>query len=230
MNTYTQPSGIKVKCKGQIKRKLLGILMLCLLSVSLYGCGDKKEESSVAEGSGVHSSGASETESQERLIPESKLSYQVRIGDADYEFPLSFETFTEDGWQYEGDGERALSPEEYDDSGVMRQGELAIQGIVMNRGTDAQPLRACDVVGLIIRKDALEAAGNPEIRLADDFDCFAAGPEEVLSEFGTADYDETLENGDRIIEFVYDTYQVYSFTFDKEGRLSQLEIQHMGKE
>lgn len=207
--------------------------IVCILSVFLLviitcfvGCQDNSDDVSGTESSVEMGDGGQD--GTDILVSDNKLSLEVQIGTDVYAFPMKYETFLSYGWVYEGDDTVEIEPNDYLEVTGLKKDDLNMQIAVINLNEEKKSITECYVGGITLKATALLNAEDIKIYLPRGFECFSATANEVRAEYGTPDYDETLEDGSVLIEYEYGATQVIRFQFDEgDSLLSELEIKNM---
>lgn len=87
-------------------------------------------------------------------------SFQIRLDDEVYAFPMSYADFVAKGWEYQGDASTEISPNSYSSSERFQKGELTVYGSIINLGINTVPISDCMIGGFSL--DSFQFTDAPD--------------------------------------------------------------------
>lgn len=179
------------------------------------------EDVSTEEGA----SEADETASAE--LSDDLYSFQVKLNDVLYQFPMTYAEFTAMGWEYQDDETFEVAPYEYTPSAEFKNGALEIYATVINLGINTVPISECLVGGIDIDQYNIEDAPDTTIEFPGGILYGKATMDDVKAAYGepTRVYEGDLYTN---LTYEYDYDQSFDFYIDAEtGVLNQFEMENL---
>ena len=147
----------------------LMILMAAGVLWMLPGCRDQKQEIPISTVSQSTEDDDPEDTMQEQLPGEGIPVYEVELPDELYDFeyavwgvsyqlPMTYESFTANGWSYDGDEQEMVSAQSYLAGEIFTAKDCAVTVDIMNPEASELPVSQCYVAGFHV--DAGEDSGK----------------------------------------------------------------------
>lgn len=203
-----------------MRKKILFCLLagtLSLSSVSL--CGAEAETETETASEAVSETGASE-------LSDDLYSFQVKINDQIYQFPMSYADFTAMGWNYQDDETEEMAPNQYTPSAVFKNGDLKAYVSVVNLGINTLPISECLIGGIDIDQYQMEDAPDTTVEFPCGIVYGTATLDDVKAAYGepSSVYEGSLYTN---LSYEYDYKQSVDFYIDLEtGVLNQFEVEN----
>lgn len=160
-------------------------------------------------------------------LSDNLFDFQIQIGEAVYQFPMSYEEFLSYGWELDGDrsdAEMELSPNQYDLVYFKKDG-LECMTYVVNLGMNSQKIGECLVGGLEISNFDWEVQPG-QIYLAAGIERGVSTQEEIEAAYGTP---TNVYDGDMYTSLTYekDSYcEVELYVYKESGVLEDIDMRN----
>lgn len=211
----------------------LFIIVLCIMMV---GCSKKNkpvtnenveekvtdtvENDTQSEDDEVSSSeGDSSTEekSTNANLSDDLYSFQVELNGMVYQFPMSFNDLTANGWKYDGDTSLKLEPNQYTSEQFSNEDGLKIYADLINLGENTEPFDGCQIGGFSVDNFLV---GDQEISLTlpKGIQYGKANMQDVISAYGdpTKKYEGSMYTS---LTYEYASYQDIDLKIDIETKV-----------
>lgn len=213
------------------------LVVLMILCILLGGCSTKKNKKEQDEDDDVAmeaSGDLGEEDSSEEKQNESKkienkelsddvYSFQIKVDDMVYQFPMTYKDFVALGWTYKDDDSEKLDPNQYTVGEVFTKGDLTIYANIFNFSINSEPISNC-LIGGISFDDYLIKKDEATILLPGGIQYGVATIKDIKAAYG----DPTdIYEGTYYTELTYtkDSYQDIKLQVDKESNcLSSVDI------
>ena len=145
----------------------LMILMAAGVLWMLPGCRDQKQEIPISTVSQSTEDDDPEDTMQEQLPGEGIPVYEVELPDELYDFeyavwgvsyqlPMTYESFTANGWSYDGDEQEMVSAQSYLEGEVFTAEDCAVTVDIMNPEASELPVSQCYIAGFHVDAETEE--------------------------------------------------------------------------
>ena len=194
-----------------MKKKALSWLIICALVLSL----------------GTVCALAQEEEEQAPALSDDIYSFQLMLDGELYTFPMSYEDFTAMGWEYQGDENEQLSPNQYTVAETFAKDGLEIYVTLANLGINTASYAQCAVGGISIDPYQFKEAPDTQLTLPGGIVYGVSTAEDIQAAYGTAT--DSYE-GDMYTKLTYehDYYQDWDLSVYKEsGVLEEVEVRNL---
>lgn len=215
----------------------LMILMAAGVLWMLPGCRDQKQEIPISTVSQSTEDDDPEDTMQEQLPGEGIPVYEVELPDELYDFeyavwgvsyqlPMTYESFTANGWSYDGDEQEMVSAQSYLEGEVFTAEDCAVTVDIMNPEASELPVSQCYVAGFHV--DAGEDSGKGVyVNLPGNIVFQKSVAEEVIQVYG-APKDRYEQEQYLFLTYEFGLNRSVQFGFDNEtGLLMRLDLQNL---
>lgn len=183
------------------------VYLLLLASVLIFsGCG-KKEVTTVETKEVVETTKETQKETKKETQKESETlketetqketkeasatelsddvySFQAKLDDVVYTFPMSYSDFKAAGFEYEGDESQEFKPNAYTSDSFFIDGKR-IYAYIINMGVDVKPLSECQISGVYADKSLVDRSGM-KIELPKGIKLGESTKADVIAAYGEA--------------------------------------------
>lgn len=218
-----------------MNKKLLTFLLAGTFALSSVSLCAAEAESELATEAAAETADAEETETTETAseadgegeLSDDLYSFQLKLNDVLYQFPMTYAEFTAMGWEYQDDETFEVAPNEYTPSAEFKNGDLEIYATVINLGINTVPISECLVGGIDIDQYNIEDAPDTTIEFPGGILYGEATLDDVKAAYGepTRVYEGDLYTN---LTYEYDYDQSFDFYIDAEtGVLNQFEVENL---
>ena len=208
-----------------MKRKLIYCLMAvlcCSTAVPVMAAPNMKLAVTQTE-----AETKAETDIKKPELSDDLYSFEVKIDDEVYTFPMSYRDFTALGWEYQGEETDELEPSNYSPTAQLKKGNLVIYGELVNLGINTVPVTECSIAGFSVDSYKIAEEPGTSIELPGGIKYGSATIDDIKEAYGnpTDTYD-----GDLYTKLTYkkDYYQQADLYVSSEtGVLNEIELENM---
>ncbi len=154
------------------------------------------------------------TEEQRGLYRQDLFDFKVVIGKTEYTLPEDFQTFSKMEWNYDGNKDLELNPNEYIADEAIYKGNHLVYVSFVNLGYDKVTIKNSKIGSLLFEKIALKDA-NTNIVLAGDIKYGNSSLEDVLKAYGEPDSREE-DDSEMILTYGESEYSRIVITINKK--------------
>lgn len=216
-------------------KKILSLVTIGTLLFSMVGCSDGDDD--VAE---------TITEPEEIVVEEKEIetepvgssdidklandlySFQIRVNNQVYQFPMSFDTFEELGWEYQEDATESLEASSYITAQSAEMDNIKVFVDVINFAPETRLVNESYIGGMTFETYYLNDA-DVEIVLPSDITFGEASLEEIETAYGKP---SDIYQADSLTVYSYgaDIYEEIKFTvFNDTGVLEKIDIRNFAE-
>lgn len=157
---------------------------------------------------------AATTQAQDGSYRSELFEFSVIIGKTEYTLPEDFQTFSKMEWNYDGNKELELNPNEYIADEAIYKGNHLVYVSFVNLGYDKVTIKNSKVGSILFDKIALKDA-NTNIVLAGDIKYGTSSLEDVLKAYGEPDSQESDDN-ETVLTYGESEYSKVVITINKK--------------
>lgn len=168
-----------------------------------------------------------ETDIEKSELSDDLYSFEVKIDDEVYTFPMSYRDFTALGWEYQGEETDELEPSNYSPTAQFKKGNLVIYGELVNLGINTVPVTECSIAGFSVDSYKIAEEPGTSIELPGGIKYGSATIDDIKEAYGNPT--DTYE-GDLYTKLTYkkDYYQQADLYVSSEtGVLNEIELENM---
>lgn len=156
---------------------------------------DAEADSSLTSGESKEnaSAGNSDSENQKGSYRSELFEFHVVIGQTEYTLPEDFKTFSDKKWNYDGNRDLQLNPNEYIVDEAIYKGNHLLYVSFVNLGYDMVTIENCKIGSILFDQIALKDA-NTNIILAGNIKYGESSLADVLEAYGEPDAEETTDS------------------------------------
>ncbi len=169
---------------------------------------------------------AAEEEEQVPALSDDLYSFQMLLDGELYTFPMSYADFTAMGWEYDGDANETISPNEYTVAETFEKDGLEIYVTLVNLGINTVTYADSLVGGISLDPYQTEDAPDTEAEFPGGVLFGAATAEDIEAAYGTPT--DTYE-GEMYtkLTYEYDYYREWDFyVYADSGVLDEFEVRN----
>ncbi len=159
-------------------------------------------------------------------LPEQLSSFTIAIWGENYSFPMTWQEFTEMGWEYQGDDQETVESESYLQGETFEQSGNTLTVDLMNGGAEACPVTESSVAGIQI--DTTSSGGGAiYVNLPGGIVMQKSTLEEAEAVYGDP-VDRYEGETETLLTYEYGTYRSVQLGFDPEnGILRRIDLKNM---
>lgn len=159
-------------------------------------------------------------------LPDQLSSFTIAIWGENYSFPMTWQAFTEMGWEYQGDGQETVESESYLQGETFEQSGNTLTVDLMNGGTQVCPVTECSVAGIQIDTTSTGGAAI-YVNLPGGIVMQKSTLEEAEAVYGDP-VDRYEGETETLLTYEYGTYRSVQLGFNPEnGILQRIDLKNM---
>ncbi len=200
---------------------LILAMVLTMGTVCAFASGDEAEETEQTEQ-------VEETEEaeEEEELSDDIYSFQLEMDGELYTFPMSFADFTAMGWEYQGDAEEQMGPNQYTVGERFQKGDAEVYASLVNLGINTVTFAEASVGGMSMDPYQFEDAPDTQIVFPGGIVFGQATAEDIEAAYGKP---SDVYEGDMYtkMNYEYDSYQEWDFyVYAESGVLEEFEVRN----